>query len=134
MSALNAPDHPDYYQVDDAHGAAVLKCAKCTKTFRTFQQLKQHMLVHSNIRKHSCHFCDKTFKQQCHLQQHERLHTGQFMVVIVSVWIYDFLIWINKDYVIISARILSLCLNKYRNSNKWLDKRLFVGRCTVISR
>jgi uncharacterized Zn-finger protein len=52
------------------------KCPKCFKSFPTSQQLAQHSLVHSNIRKYQCQFCDKAFKQLSHVQQHQRIHTG----------------------------------------------------------
>ena len=52
------------------------KCVLCLKTFPTSQQLTQHSLVHSNVRKYPCHFCDKSFKQLSHVQQHQRIHTG----------------------------------------------------------
>lgn len=53
------------------------RCQKCMKSFPTSQQLLQHSLVHSNLRKFSCAYCDKSFKQLSHLQQHQRIHTGK---------------------------------------------------------
>lgn len=52
-------------------------CKDCDKMFKNSSQLGQHMLVHSNVRKHKCSYCDKTFKQLSHLQQHVRMHTGE---------------------------------------------------------
>jgi len=52
------------------------KCVLCLKSFPTSQQLTQHSLVHSNVRKYPCHYCDKSFKQLSHVQQHQRIHTG----------------------------------------------------------
>ena len=52
------------------------KCQHCYKAFPSTQQLGQHSLVHSNVRKYACLYCDKTFKQLSHLQQHHRRHTG----------------------------------------------------------
>lgn len=51
-------------------------CLTCLKMFRSKQQLAQHTLVHTGIRKHICSFCDRAFKQLSHLQQHVRIHTG----------------------------------------------------------
>ncbi|BFZ22873.1 hypothetical protein BsWGS_25912 [Bradybaena similaris] len=51
-------------------------CLTCLKMFRSKQQLAQHSLVHTGIRKHICSFCDRAFKQLSHLQQHVRIHTG----------------------------------------------------------
>ena len=52
------------------------KCPKCFKSFPTSQQLAQHSLVHTNIRKYQCQYCEKAFKQLSHVQQHQRIHTG----------------------------------------------------------
>ncbi|CAG5120298.1 unnamed protein product, partial [Candidula unifasciata] len=52
-------------------------CLTCLKMFRSKQQLAQHSLVHTGIRKHICSFCDRAFKQLSHLQQHVRIHTGE---------------------------------------------------------
>ncbi|KAH9513469.1 hypothetical protein Btru_033149 [Bulinus truncatus] len=51
-------------------------CLTCLKMFRSKQQLAQHSLVHTGVRKHVCSFCDRAFKQLSHLQQHVRIHTG----------------------------------------------------------
>lgn len=53
------------------------KCIHCLKSFPTSQQLGQHSLVHSNLRKYPCAYCDKAFKQLSHVQQHQRIHTGR---------------------------------------------------------
>jgi len=45
-------------------------CPTCSKGFKSKQQLAQHSLVHTNIRKYVCSYCEKAFKQLCHLQQH----------------------------------------------------------------
>ncbi|KAK2158342.1 hypothetical protein LSH36_172g00042 [Paralvinella palmiformis] len=67
----------------DVHGMEEKghKCPKCFKSFPTSQQLAQHSLVHTNIRKFHCQYCDKTFKQLSHafaqlanLQQHLKNH------------------------------------------------------------
>src|SRR6218665_1631495 len=52
------------------------KCSKCFKSFPSSQQLAQHSLVHTNVRKYPCRFCEKAFKQLSHVQQHQRIHTG----------------------------------------------------------
>ena len=58
------------------------KCQHCYKAFPSTQQLGQHSLVHSNVRKYACLYCDKTFKQLSHLQQHHRRHTGAWVLFI----------------------------------------------------
>ena len=60
------------------------KCPKCFKSFPSSQQLAQHSLVHTNIRKYKCKYCDKAFKQLSHIQQHTRTHTGTFPPPIAS--------------------------------------------------
>ncbi|XP_052819842.1 uncharacterized protein LOC128245671 [Mya arenaria] len=52
-------------------------CPHCYKGFRSRQQLNQHNLVHSGLRKYHCLYCERAFKQLSHLQQHHRIHTGE---------------------------------------------------------
>lgn len=40
------------------------------------QNLKQHMNVHSGVRKHVCAFCGKAFSQRGNLTCHLNIHTG----------------------------------------------------------
>lgn len=40
------------------------------------QNLKQHMNVHSGVRKHVCSFCGKAFSQRGNLTCHLNIHTG----------------------------------------------------------
>jgi len=63
------------------------KCGQCLKTFPSSQQLTQHSLVHTNLRKYACAYCDKAFKQLSHVQQHQRIHTGLHQTVNVTVMI-----------------------------------------------
>ena len=62
------------------------KCQHCYKAFPSTQQLGQHSLVHSNVRKYACLYCDKTFKQLSHLQQHHRRHTGAWVQFMSLKW------------------------------------------------
>lgn len=68
------PGHPSSSgrEIEKTHA-----CLTCLKMFRSKQQLAQHSLVHTGIRKHICTFCDRAFKQLSHLQQHVRIHTGE---------------------------------------------------------
>ena len=70
------------------------KCVLCLKTFPTSQQLTQHSLVHSNVRKYPCRYCDKSFKQLSHVQQHQRIHTGlsSHLVTVNCSLLYRFLL------------------------------------------
>ncbi|XP_033764285.1 zinc finger protein 134-like [Pecten maximus] len=68
----NLPESTTNPPVDRNH-----LCPTCSKGFKSKQQLAQHSLVHSGIRKYICSYCDKAFKQLCHLQQHTRIHTGE---------------------------------------------------------
>jgi uncharacterized Zn-finger protein len=56
-------------------------CRSCGKYFMSRQQLNQHMLVHTDVRKYKCSYCDRTFKQPSHLHQHHRIHTGNLLHV-----------------------------------------------------
>jgi len=66
------------------------KCVLCLKSFPTSQQLTQHSLVHSNVRKYPCHYCDKSFKQLSHVQQHQRIHTGSSLLFSSIVLVVKF--------------------------------------------
>ncbi|CAC5406498.1 ZNF362_384 [Mytilus coruscus] len=54
-------------------------CPHCCKGFRSRQQLLQHSLVHTNLRKYHCNYCERSFKQLSHLHQHHRIHTGNYV-------------------------------------------------------
>ncbi|XP_063696343.1 zinc finger protein 366-like [Culicoides brevitarsis] len=51
-----------------------LECPLCDKVFKAVNNLKQHLLLHSEARSFVCTFdgCDKAFKQKPGLQQHIR--------------------------------------------------------------
>jgi len=55
-----------------------MTCKVCRKWFHSRQQIAQHMLVHSDVRKYKCRYCDRAFKQPSHLDQHHRIHTGNY--------------------------------------------------------
>lgn len=54
-------------------------CRACGKFFMSRQQLNQHMLVHTDVRKYKCSYCERSFKQPSHLHQHHRIHTGNLV-------------------------------------------------------
>jgi len=58
-------------------GGTNVGCPICFKIFGSKGLLSQHMLVHTDVRKHACLYCDKSFKQQSHLKAHIRIHTGE---------------------------------------------------------
>lgn len=76
------PKHsaPEVDQVCELGPAGMMtdrpKCTSCGKYFMSRQQLNQHMLVHTDVRKYKCTYCERTFKQPSHLHQHHRIHTG----------------------------------------------------------
>lgn len=73
MGSPPAEGIPDLFNPDRRH-----VCPHCYKGFKSRQQLTQHNLVHSNVRKYRCNFCERSFKQLSHLHQHHRIHTGQY--------------------------------------------------------
>ncbi|KAK3104980.1 hypothetical protein FSP39_014596, partial [Pinctada imbricata] len=75
QNSLSPRDH--MHPTSTIHPERSHLCPTCSKGFKSKQQLAQHSLVHSGIRKHICNFCEKRFKQLCHLQQHIRIHTGE---------------------------------------------------------
>eukprot|EP01083_Nonionella_stella_P210255 761361_1 len=46
------------------------ECSQCDKRFKSRSTLKQHSVVHSDVRPHSCDQCDKRFKTPYHLKYH----------------------------------------------------------------
>lgn len=52
-----------------------LECPLCHKLFKAVNNLKQHLLLHSEERSYVCDFegCDKSFKQKPGLDQHIRV-------------------------------------------------------------
>ena len=53
---------------------AKYRCGKCSKMFSTPHRLKEHQLVHSDVRRFSCGLCDKSFKRKVNLKQHVLTH------------------------------------------------------------
>ena len=56
--------------------AVKYRCGKCGKLFSSITYLKQHELVHSNVKKFKCHICDESFKRKDHLKDHGLAHSG----------------------------------------------------------
>ena len=52
----------------------IQNCSECGKTFTNKSALAKHQVIHSNLRKYSCHLCDKSFKRQDHLNGHLLTH------------------------------------------------------------
>lgn len=50
------------------------KCTTCDKKFFAAYELKNHMVLHSNLRPHQCSVCKKTFRQKTSLKGHMRIH------------------------------------------------------------
>jgi len=46
----------------------------CNAAFKTFGQLKDHLCVHSKIKKFSCEICQKSFSRKWTLKQHGNVH------------------------------------------------------------
>ena len=67
-------------------GGTNVGCPICFKIFGSKGLLSQHMLVHTDVRKHACLYCDKSFKQQSHLKAHIRIHTGTSIVNVKLSW------------------------------------------------
>ena len=51
------------------------RCDKCSKMFSTVKILKEHGLVHSDVRKFKCHLCDRTFKSNSSCNRHVKEHS-----------------------------------------------------------
>uniref|UniRef100_A0A1B0D8Y7 C2H2-type domain-containing protein n=1 Tax=Phlebotomus papatasi TaxID=29031 RepID=A0A1B0D8Y7_PHLPP len=51
-------------------------CYHCERIFTTKFNLKQHILIHTEIKDHTCTYCGKSFSSAVNLTMHERIHTG----------------------------------------------------------
>ena len=47
------------------------KCDKCDKCFKQAGNMKQHQLLHSNVKNFTCNACEKKFKHKGDLKRHE---------------------------------------------------------------
>ncbi|XP_066443957.1 zinc finger protein 335 isoform X2 [Eleutherodactylus coqui] len=53
------------------------RCNQCSFASRNKKDLSRHAMTHTNHRPHSCHLCGQRFNRKGHLKFHiERLHTG----------------------------------------------------------
>ena len=60
------------------NGVAKFRCGKCGKLFLTPIALKEHEVVHSDVRKFKCHICDKTYKRRSDCSRHvKEIHLGR---------------------------------------------------------
>ena len=50
-------------------------CGECRKMFSTPGYLKQHEMVHSNVKNFKCGICDAAFKWKCDRTRHEEGHS-----------------------------------------------------------
>ena len=103
------------------------KCPLCLKSFPTSQQLAQHALVHSNMRRYPCGYCDKAFKQLSHVQQHQRIHTG------MSVWLSVCLaVWLAVRLSGWLCVCLSSCLSVYVSVCPCVCVFVYIRDCTPV--
>ncbi len=52
-------------------------CSVCQRTFKYKDKLKQHELIHSDVRKFCCQICPAQFKRKSQFHAHMRVHTGK---------------------------------------------------------
>ena len=52
------------------------RCGKCSKMFSSPRHLKEHQVVHSDVRKFRCRICDKSFKYKSDCTRHVKAHSG----------------------------------------------------------
>ena len=57
--------------------AVKYRCGKCGKLFSSITYLKQHEMVHSDVRDFKSGLCDKSFKFKGHLKQHGLVHSKE---------------------------------------------------------
>lgn len=54
------------------------RCSICLKTFANQNNLKRHMMIHSDIREFECDICFKRFHQKITMQTHRLTHMNPF--------------------------------------------------------
>ena len=55
---------------------AEYRCGHCYKMFSTPRQLKDHEIVHSDVKEFKCHICDKSFKRKGDCNRHVKEHSN----------------------------------------------------------
>lgn len=59
----------------DIHGPDKFVCTICGQQLNSRATLRNHLLVHSDEKRHKCDYCGSTFKQSKSLKSHLLLHT-----------------------------------------------------------
>ena len=57
-------------------GATNSVCQICQKQFQRWEQLKRHLITHTDARPYECKVCGKRFQLQNKMQRHELTHSG----------------------------------------------------------
>ena len=61
-------------------------CRECHRSFRQVSCLRRHLLTHSTVMPHTCEMCGRKFSQAIYLRSHMKVHTGQCLILHVSVF------------------------------------------------
>jgi len=56
------------------------QCDVCGKIFSHVKYMKEHKLIHDDVKRYKCSFCDNAFKQSAGLSMHIRRHHGGVIV------------------------------------------------------
>lgn len=59
------------------HFAEDHQCPICQKSFNSSTSLRNHLTVHTGIKKYRCKFCGRKFGWKTQLARHESIHTGK---------------------------------------------------------
>ncbi|MCJ1379558.1 hypothetical protein MMC17_002659 [Xylographa soralifera] len=83
-NSIPAPDvenQKTHQQIQDKapHQGPQYKCPYCSTVFSQPDNLKNHLLTHSNKKQISCQTCDKRFIRLDELKRHEKLHTRSYI-------------------------------------------------------
>ena len=62
-------------------------CRDCHRSFRQVSCLRRHLLTHSTVMPHTCEMCGRKFSQAIYLRSHMKVHTGQCLILHVSVFV-----------------------------------------------
>eukprot|EP00092_Neocalanus_flemingeri_P032141 GFUD01034932.1.p1 GENE.GFUD01034932.1~~GFUD01034932.1.p1 ORF type:complete len:677 (+),score=138.46 GFUD01034932.1:265-2295(+) len=61
------------------------KCDECDRGFKQLYNLKQHQLIHSDIKNFVCNFCDAKFKRKQDLKRHQESCKLQYLEIKTEV-------------------------------------------------
>ena len=64
----------------NVHNQSIVECTVCHKEMKQ-AKMRQHMMMHTGERPHSCEVCGKSFTLKTFLNVHMRVHSGRLLIL-----------------------------------------------------